>query len=258
MKVITTISTKGGSGKTTLNQLLISAAIEKGQRVHVLDADTDRQILEWQDKSAGADWSGLERADWPKSLTVSEPPSDIDELYELLNKWDSEGVDLTLIDTRPGEYEETVHFSMAAHAVLVPVAPKQSDFVPAFKTLEWIQKMLGALPEDYDPPAVSCVLMNAPPEALNYLTAEEGQSPKVHNHDREVFDSITALPLLDTPIPTSKIIQRMPLLGPIGMCMETYASDPRRRLQIGHYKAALDIACALYDDVNQLIGEDDG
>ena len=39
MLVVTAISAKGGSGKTTLIQMLASAMLARGRRVHVMDAD---------------------------------------------------------------------------------------------------------------------------------------------------------------------------------------------------------------------------
>ena len=54
MLVVTAISAKGGSGKTTLIQMLASAMLARGRRVHVMDADADKQILEWESKSARA------------------------------------------------------------------------------------------------------------------------------------------------------------------------------------------------------------
>ena len=56
MLVVTAISAKGGSGKTTLIQMLASAMLARGRRVHVMDADADKQILEWESKSARADF----------------------------------------------------------------------------------------------------------------------------------------------------------------------------------------------------------
>ena len=74
MLVVTAISAKGGSGKTTLIQMLASAMLARGRRVHVMDADADKQILEWESKSARADFGDLPRLPWPAGLTVADAP----------------------------------------------------------------------------------------------------------------------------------------------------------------------------------------
>ena len=131
MLVVTAISAKGGSGKTTLIQMLASAMLASGGRVHVMDADADQQVLEWQARSRGADFGDLTRLPWPDRLTVADAPSSVKALCADLDRFEAEGVDLVLIDTRPGEHPDTETLALASDVVLVPAVPVQSDFVAA-------------------------------------------------------------------------------------------------------------------------------
>ncbi|MFC6763403.1 ParA family protein [Sulfitobacter porphyrae] len=120
MLVVTAISAKGGSGKTTLIQMLASAMLARGRRVHVMDADADKQILEWESKSARADFGDLPRLPWPTGLTVADAPETVEGLYHALDSFEAEGIDLVLIDTRPGEHPDTETLALACDMILVP------------------------------------------------------------------------------------------------------------------------------------------
>ena len=136
MITVTVLHKKGGSGKTTLMQMLATAMLDRGGRVHMMDVDTDSQLIEWEAKSDAADWEGVERQNWPIALTVGHAPSDVDQLYALLGKLDDDGIDLVLIDTRLGTYEDTETLCLAADLVRVSVLLCMTDLAHASKLKE--------------------------------------------------------------------------------------------------------------------------
>jgi cellulose biosynthesis protein BcsQ len=258
MITVTSLSTKGGSGKTTLIQMLASGALARGLRVHALDGDTDQQLTEWRAKSDAADWNGLKRVSWPEGLTIGPIPETVDALYEALNGWEEEGVDLVLIDTRPGENPETENLALAADMIVVPAVPTQSDFVAVQKTLDWIDRMAATLAEGYPQPLRGVVMLNAPPKAMALVTAANEAElararDKVHAQDLEVYEVVKRMPMLPTPVPTSQTFRRMPLSGPLTVVRDTYATDPRSRLAAGHIKAALDYCEELLVDIETAV-----
>ncbi|MEQ9041308.1 MAG: AAA family ATPase [Silicimonas sp.] len=259
MLVVTAISAKGGSGKTTLIQMLASAMLARGGRVHVMDADADQQILEWQAKSTGADFGDLPRLPWPERLTVADAPPTVEALYARLDALDAEGIDLTLIDTRPGEHPDTETLALAADMILVPAVPVQSDFVAALKTLTWIGRMIATLGPEDPAPLYRAVLMNADKRAIDFVTAasdldRDRARQKLHRQDAEVFDVISTLPLLPTPVAATISLQRMPLTGPLSHVRDIYAQDLRHRLQAGHLTAALEVCHEVLKDIEDLSG----
>ena len=263
MLVVTAISAKGGSGKTTLIQMLASAMLARGRRVHVMDADADKQILEWESKSARADFGDLPRLPWPTGLTVADAPETVEGLYHALDGFEAEGVDLVLIDTRPGEHPDTETLALACDMILVPAVPVQSDFVAALKTLTWVMRMIETLGPDDPAPLFSAVLMNADKRAIDFVTAgddfeRDAARRRVHRQDLEVFEVISTLPLLPTPVPHLTAIQRMPLTGPLGYVRDIYEQDLRHRLQAGHLSSALALCSEILGDIEAVVDAANG
>lgn len=258
MLVVTAISAKGGSGKTTLIQMLASAMLARNKHVHVMDADADKQILEWHSKSAAADFGDLPRLPWPERLTVTDAPATVEDLYAALDRFEADGVDLVLIDTRPGEHPDTETLALACDMILVPAVPVQSDFVAALKTLTWAIRMIETLGPDDPTPLFTAVLMNADKRAIDFVTAADALSrararSKVHRQDLEVFEVISTLPLLSTPVPHLTAIQRMPLTGPLGYVRDIYNQNLRHRLQAGYLTSALDLCEEVLRDIEAMV-----
>jgi chromosome partitioning protein len=127
MKVITVMTRKGGAGKTTLVQALISAALKDGKRILALDADPQQ---------------GLHR--WLKPLSEKEPlitsrqleyAADLERWTE--DAYEAGSVDLVFVDTQgaAGEWAD----ELAAHSdfLVVPMKMADKDLSITTDTFNW-------------------------------------------------------------------------------------------------------------------------
>lgn len=147
--------------------------------------------------------------------------------------------------------------------ILVPAVPVQSDFVAALKTLTWVIRMIETLGPDDPAPLFSAVLMNADKRAIDFVTAgddfeRDAARRRVHRQDLEVFEVISTLPLLPTPVPHLTAIQRMPLTGPLGYVRDIYEQDRRHRLQAGHLSSALTLCSDVLCDIEAMVDAANG
>ena len=115
MKVVSILSQKGGTGKTTIAIQLAVAAMMNGHTVIIVDLDPQRS----------ATWWGEIRADAPP-IVVSATTT---ELPGLLKKAEQNGVTLAILDTPPkmeidGEAHHAARFSDLA---LIPCKPAAFD-----------------------------------------------------------------------------------------------------------------------------------
>ena len=260
MITVTVLQQKGGAGKTTLMQMLATAMLDRGGRVHMLDVDSDQQLLDWKARSDNADWDGLKRMDWPDKLTMGVAPKDVEELYETLNTLEESGVELVLIDTRPGAYTDTEDLALAADIILVPSPPKPATFALAEQSLRWVEAIIGTIADGDPAPQFRTVMMDAPHTAISFLTAQtdaerEAASKKVHPQMQEVFEFVERLPMLPTPVKTSAIIERMPISGPLTLARDTYKQDARKRMSVTHIQDQIDVCNELLNDVIEIVDE---
>ena len=262
MITVTVLQQKGGAGKTTLMQMLATAMLDRKGRVHMMDVDSDQQLLEWKAKSDSADWDGLNRVDWPSGLTMGTAPRDVEELYDTLNTLEGQGVDLVLIDTRPGAYADTEDLALAANVILVPAPPLPAAFALAEKSLRWIEAIIATVSDGEPAPIYRTVMMDAPHKAVELATAQTEEArarilKKVHAQDREVFEFVQRLPMLPTPVKHSEIIRRMPVSGPLTVVRDTYRQDSRKSLSANHTQTQIDVCNELLNDVIDALEERD-
>jgi len=115
MRVISLLSQKGGTGKTTLAIQLAVAAQRDGQTAIIVDLDPQRS----------ATWWGEIRADAPPIVL----PATTLELPILLRKAEDNGVTLAILDTPPKlEPEGEAHYAArASDLALIPCKPAAFD-----------------------------------------------------------------------------------------------------------------------------------
>jgi len=119
MNIITFLSQKGGSGKTTLSVHAAVAAEASGERVCIIDADPQ--------ESATA-WANAREAQNPVVATAQAG-----ELDATLRAAKGEGMTLTVIDAPPHAAPAASQIAKRADLVLIPVRPAAFDLaaVPA-------------------------------------------------------------------------------------------------------------------------------
>ena len=130
MHVVSFMTQKGGSGKSTTCASIAVAAFQTGRRVFILDMDEQGTMSQWIDtrgEQAGPDFEEIKAADLAKALP---------ELKKA-------GYDLVFIDT-PGKYSPDNNAVMrVSDLVLIPCRPTAPDLrgcVPTVEALMTLKK----------------------------------------------------------------------------------------------------------------------
>lgn len=125
VKVVSLLSRKGGSGKTTLAIHLAVLAQAAGKRVLLIDLDPQGSAAAW--------WQA--RAESTPQLEQADPGG----LAALIEAARKDGVDLVLIDTRPSVEADAVQVAALSDFVLVPTRPAILDLRAILATLDIIK-----------------------------------------------------------------------------------------------------------------------
>lgn len=235
MQVVTTVSFKGGVGKTTILMALASAAAERGERVLLIDTDQNGPMSEW--KSTG-ETNGY----WSDNVTV-ETHLAFDTLHKSVLAHDDAGdTDLLLIDSKGGRSEFHNALVQIVDLVLVPTRPLKVDADQVVTTLEWMHKMNGEGIET----APAFVIFSAirPPSQL---------SPDMV----QIRDALMRAPHMQSQVPERLTFNNMQSRGLLPEIARSYASDPDPlvRGQSRPYKNALVECGKLLDEVRARINE---
>lgn len=246
MKVITITQTKGGAGKTSLAMLLVSAALERDLRVHVIDADHNAQILKWKASVIASDASAADR--WPSRLTVTLGEESEEKITEVLTTLDEAGTDLVIVDTRGGSTFATESYALLSDVILIPVKPVEGEFREAGDTWAWMERLRDSLMDPNAMPPVRSVVM-APPSDV-YAALRSGTFASLPATRRAIVDSIGNLDPLPTVVPHSRIIEEFRRWGPLILRMTQLesAGDPSSRLQLRNFAPVKETAIELLDD----------
>jgi chromosome partitioning protein len=251
MKVLTVIQTKGGSGKTTTAQVIASAAVERGLRVHMLDGDVNAQLVRWRGRFEQAEWDIAEKPEWPQNLTVSKPPVVVEELYALLEELEGQGIDLVIVDTRPGTHTDTEDLCLAADLVIIPARPLYSEWELTEESFLWMGRLADTIDKADRFPEVRTLVMDAPPKVVD-AASREGGVAELPRRDQEVLQRLIALPHLDTIVPTSKILGQIAFHGPLGAAKRANEVSRGGRLIADAIGRQLDVALSLLDEIVEL------
>ena len=121
MKIISFLSQKGGSGKTTLAVHTAVAAQEAGRRVVVIDTDPQRSATVWRDAREVA-----------SPIVATAAPSD---LAKVLKAARAEGMDLAIVDTAPHAAPEAAAIARASDFIVIPCRPTAFDVAAASRAV---------------------------------------------------------------------------------------------------------------------------
>ncbi|MBP2302728.1 ParA family protein [Azospirillum picis] len=122
MPIITSASTKGGPGKTTLSLCLADHWRRAGHRVELLDVDPNRNLTQWV-KAAGA----------PITCTTV----DEDDIIEAATAAEQRA-DWVVIDVAGVLARGLVHAIGIANAVVIPCRPDLKDALEAARTYQHV------------------------------------------------------------------------------------------------------------------------
>lgn len=252
MQVITIVQTKGGSGKTTTAMLLASAALDAGRRITLIDGDVNAQLGRWRDSFELSAWDSVKKPAWPEALSILSPPETVEGLLALLDEEEARGVDLVVIDTRPGTHTDTEDFCLISDLVLIPARPVYAEWEMTHRAVLWMDDLRASIAEGERFPAVRVLVIDAGPKIIDAATREGGLSllPK---RDQDVLMEILRLDHLDVIVPHSKILEQMGFHGPLGPAAAANARAPGGRLIADAISRQLDVARLILAGVDEVV-----
>ena len=252
MHVITIVQTKGGSGKTTSAMLLASAALDAGRRITLIDGDVNAQLGRWRDSFELAAWEAVKKPTWPEALSILSPPETVEGLLALLEEEEARGVDLVVIDTRPGTHTDTEDFCLVSDLVLIPARPVFAEWEMTHRAVLWMDDLRASIAAGERFPAVRVLVMDAGPKIIDAATREGGLSllPK---RDQDVLMEILRLDHLDVIVPHSKILEQLGFHGPLGPAAAANARAPGGRLVADAITRQLEVARLILAGVDEVV-----
>lgn len=113
MKIIAIIGQKGGTGKTTLAQIMAVASEQAGVMTAGIDLDPQASLCQWSD---------LRSADAP--MIIDTQPA---RLPKTLQTAKDQGIGLSVIDTAGRAEQAALAASKVADLVIIPLQPTVAD-----------------------------------------------------------------------------------------------------------------------------------
>jgi chromosome partitioning protein len=117
VKILSFMSQKGGSGKTTLSVHTAVAASETGASVVLIDTDPQKSATTWRD---------AREAQAPIVATAS-----VSELRRVLDAARDEGIQFAIVDTAPHAAPDAARIARASDLIVIPCRPSAFDIAAA-------------------------------------------------------------------------------------------------------------------------------
>lgn len=127
MHVLALVTQKGGSGKSTLAVGLAVAAMEREERVALIEADAQGTISKWKQRREKS---------FPRVECVADPA----EIEPVLSRLQAEGIELAIIDTAATNNALALRAISNADLCLIPARPSPADIEAAIPTLLAIRR----------------------------------------------------------------------------------------------------------------------
>ena len=123
MKILAILAQKGGSGKTTVAVHMAVCAAQRKLRTAIIDIDPQRSAHNWNESR-------------PAERKLDAVAADVSQLATLLQKAESGGIQLAIIDTAPHSSAAAAIAAKLADYVLIPCRPARFDLDAIASTLE--------------------------------------------------------------------------------------------------------------------------
>ncbi|CTQ34454.1 putative crown gall tumor protein VirC1 [Jannaschia rubra] len=169
MKVITVMTRKGGAGKTTLTQALMSAAVSRGKRCLALDADPQQGLHRWLDEYA---------RDEP--LVTYRQLEFAEDLEAAANEaYEAGEVDLIFVDTQGAAGAWADELAAQSDVLVVPMKLGKTDYLITIDTVNWYSGLLDRIDQPELAPPLRVVVSGA--TAKPTVTEKEFETLAVEN-----------------------------------------------------------------------------
>ena len=123
--VVSVLSQKGGTGKTTLSCALAALASRAGIATAVLDLDPQASAAKWHD---------LRRANGEEDPPVFATPSS--RMQALVDALGRDGAELIVTDTAPHSGADAVTVARLSDHILIPLQPSFPDLAAITRTID--------------------------------------------------------------------------------------------------------------------------
>ncbi len=124
-RVVSVLSQKGGTGKTTLSCALAALAARAGTATAILDVDPQASAAKWHD---------LRRANGEEDPPVFATPSS--RMQALVDALGQDGAELIVTDTAPHSGADAVTVARLSDHILIPLQPSFPDLAAITTTID--------------------------------------------------------------------------------------------------------------------------
>ena len=124
-RVVSVLSQKGGTGKTTLSCALAALATRAGTATAILDLDPQASAAKWHD---------LRRANGEEDPPVFATPSS--RMQALVDALGRDGAELIVTDTAPHSGADAVTVARLSDHILIPLQPSFPDLAAITRTID--------------------------------------------------------------------------------------------------------------------------
>lgn len=196
--VISVATEKGGSKKTTQNQILAEIFADSGYSVNVLDFDPQGTMTKWIERRN--ELIELTEENIPKiELTIE---TDKDEFQEAIDK-SIDNFEVTIIDTPGTDAEALREAYLSSDLIIIPVTPVQNEL----ETLPSIKRLLKRTKSRYNSDAeVRTMFVDLP-------THHKDNSVERAKEYLEEIDFLSDAPLLESCTKHRKIYSEAQEMG---------------------------------------------
>ena len=231
LQVIALMSRKGGAGKSMVVKVLASAAIARGRRCLLIDADPTADLTAWHDRAVRAGAASPRLA-----IRTEDRVSNIEAVIDEVA--DAGSADFVVIDTAGLGSRAGEELAVLCDHIVTPTLLTETDFNVSLQTLSWF----ATLRERVDDPAML-------PE---HHIAVNGMRARPTAAERALLERvIDQMPILETPLYQRPAYVEMDARGLMGAIVEELQTsrNPLKRAHIARFSEALAEADDLLSDI---------